>query len=87
MMCCIKYLPMQAYMVELYQDTLVDLLLPKNAKRLRLDIKKDIKVIFLHMLIIICSSVMLVWIQMNIFFGKTLFYVLVFRLGSIEVLN
>lgn len=33
-------------MVELYQDTLVDLLLPKNAKRLRLDIKKDTKVIF-----------------------------------------
>lgn len=30
-------------MVELYQDTLVDLLLPKNAKRLRLDIKKDSK--------------------------------------------
>jgi hypothetical protein len=35
---------MQAYMVELYQDTLIDLLLPKNAKRLRLDIKKDLKV-------------------------------------------
>lgn len=38
-------------MVELYQDTLVDLLLPKNAKRLKLDakrskldIKKDSKV-------------------------------------------
>ncbi|XP_057962077.1 kinesin-like protein KIN-14E [Malania oleifera] len=30
-------------MVELYQDTLVDLLLPKNAKRLKLDIKKDSK--------------------------------------------
>ncbi|XVF16068.1 hypothetical protein REPUB_Repub09cG0209100 [Reevesia pubescens] len=34
---------LKAYMVELYQDTLVDLLLPKNAKRLRLDIKKDPK--------------------------------------------
>lgn len=33
-------------MVELYQDTLIDLLLPKNAKRLKLDIKKDSKVIF-----------------------------------------
>ncbi|KAJ7953273.1 Kinesin-like calmodulin-binding protein like [Quillaja saponaria] len=33
----------KAYMVELYQDTLVDLLLPKNAKRLKLDIKKDSK--------------------------------------------
>jgi hypothetical protein len=35
---------MQAYIVELYQDTLIDLLLPKNAKRLRLEIKKDLKV-------------------------------------------
>ncbi|PIA26323.1 hypothetical protein AQUCO_09500055v1 [Aquilegia coerulea] len=34
---------LKAYMVELYQDTLVDLLLPKNAKRLKLDIKKDMK--------------------------------------------
>lgn len=34
-------------MVELYQDTLVDLLLPKNGKRLKLDIKKDPKVIIL----------------------------------------
>ncbi|XWS42262.1 hypothetical protein CRYUN_Cryun17cG0152800 [Craigia yunnanensis] len=34
---------LKAYMVELYQDTLVDLLLPKNAKRLKLDIKKDPK--------------------------------------------
>ncbi|KAK1259808.1 hypothetical protein QJS04_geneDACA001425 [Acorus gramineus] len=33
----------RVYMVELYQDTLVDLLLPKNAKRLKLDIKKDTK--------------------------------------------
>lgn len=32
-------------MVELYQDTLVDLLLPKNAKRLKLEIKKDSKVL------------------------------------------
>ena len=36
---------MQAYMVELYQDTLVDLLLPKSARRLKLEIKKDSKVI------------------------------------------
>lgn len=37
---------MQAYMVELYQDSLVDLLLPKNVKRpKKLDIKKDSKVI------------------------------------------
>lgn len=34
---------LKAYMVELYQDTLIDLLLPKNAKHLRLDIKKDLK--------------------------------------------
>ncbi|XP_042494807.1 kinesin-like protein KIN-14I isoform X2 [Macadamia integrifolia] len=34
---------LKAYMVELYQDTLVDLLLPKNGKRLKLDIKKDSK--------------------------------------------
>ncbi|KAF8409844.1 hypothetical protein HHK36_002362 [Tetracentron sinense] len=34
---------LKAYMVELYQDTLVDLLLPKNAKRLKLDIRKDSK--------------------------------------------
>eukprot|EP01018_Ginkgo_biloba_P032013 Gb_25781 [translate_table: standard] len=34
---------LKVYMVELYQDTLVDLLLPKNAKRLKLEIKKDIK--------------------------------------------
>ncbi|KAG2695069.1 hypothetical protein I3760_08G173200 [Carya illinoinensis] len=34
---------LKAYMVELYQDTLVDLLLSKNAKRLKLDIKKDLK--------------------------------------------
>ncbi|CAL9076791.1 unnamed protein product [Musa acuminata var. zebrina] len=34
---------LKAYMVELYQDTLVDLLLPKNAKRLKLEIKKDTK--------------------------------------------
>lgn len=31
-------------MVELYQDTLVDLLLPKNAKRVKLEVKKDSKV-------------------------------------------
>ncbi|KAF7130507.1 hypothetical protein RHSIM_Rhsim10G0188900 [Rhododendron simsii] len=34
---------LKAYMVELYQDTLVDLLLPKNAKHPKLDIKKDSK--------------------------------------------
>ncbi|THU73776.1 hypothetical protein C4D60_Mb04t26420 [Musa balbisiana] len=34
---------LKVYMVELYQDTLVDLLLPKNAKRLKLEIKKDTK--------------------------------------------
>lgn len=32
-------------MVELYQDTLIDLLLPKNAKRSKLEIKKDAKVL------------------------------------------
>lgn len=38
-------------MVELYQDTLVDLLLPRSSKRLKLEIKKDSKVnlyIILH---------------------------------------
>ncbi|XP_059435497.1 kinesin-like protein KIN-14E isoform X1 [Corylus avellana] len=34
---------LKAYMVELYQDTLIDLLLPTNAQRLRLDIKKDLE--------------------------------------------
>nr|XP_029118654.1 kinesin-like protein KIN-14I isoform X2 [Elaeis guineensis] len=34
---------LKVYMVELYQDTLVDLLLPKHAKHLKLDIKKDSK--------------------------------------------
>ncbi|KAF5745100.1 putative calmodulin binding protein [Tripterygium wilfordii] len=34
---------LKAYMVELYQDTLVDLLSPKNAKRFKLEIKKDSK--------------------------------------------
>ncbi|GAB2254215.1 hypothetical protein Droror1_Dr00022024 [Drosera rotundifolia] len=34
---------LQVYMVELYQDTLVDLLLPRNAKRLKLEVKKDSK--------------------------------------------
>ncbi|KAF4346122.1 hypothetical protein G4B88_002695 [Cannabis sativa] len=34
---------LKAYMVELYQDTLVDLLLPKNVKRSKLEIKKDSK--------------------------------------------
>ncbi|KAF2291659.1 hypothetical protein GH714_027938 [Hevea brasiliensis] len=36
---------LKAYMVELYQDTLVDLFLPKNVKPLKLDIKKDSKMI------------------------------------------
>ncbi|XP_059435975.1 kinesin-like protein KIN-14E isoform X2 [Corylus avellana] len=34
---------LKAYMVELYQDTLIDLLLPTNAQRLKLDIKKDLE--------------------------------------------
>lgn len=34
---------LKVYMVELYQDTLVDLLLPKHAKQSKLDIKKDAK--------------------------------------------
>ncbi|XP_050227524.1 kinesin-like protein KIN-14E [Mercurialis annua] len=34
---------LKAYVVELYQDTIVDLLLPKNVKPLKLDIKKDSK--------------------------------------------
>lgn len=34
---------LKAYMVEIYQDTIIDLLLPKHSKRLKLDIKKDSK--------------------------------------------
>ncbi|TVU16478.1 hypothetical protein EJB05_40046 [Eragrostis curvula] len=34
---------LKAYMVELYQDNLVDLLLPKNSKPQKLEIKKDSK--------------------------------------------
>ncbi|KAL6651851.1 hypothetical protein ACP70R_010776 [Stipagrostis hirtigluma subsp. patula] len=34
---------LKAYMVELYQDNLVDLLLPKNVKQQKLEIKKDSK--------------------------------------------
>ncbi|CAL5024868.1 unnamed protein product [Urochloa decumbens] len=34
---------LKAYMVELYQDNLVDLLLPKSAKQQKLEIKKDSK--------------------------------------------
>eukprot|EP00250_Pteridium_aquilinum_P011824 c20331_g1_i1 orf=2-3601(-) len=34
---------LKAYMIELYQDTLVDLLLPKHAKRQKLEVKKDAK--------------------------------------------
>ena len=37
-------------MVEVYQDTLVDLLLPKNGKRSKLEIKKDSKVLFIFSL-------------------------------------
>lgn len=48
-------LTMQAYMVELYQDTLLDLLLPKNAKHSRLDIKKDTTVM-IPMLRLLCFS-------------------------------
>ncbi|XP_057851588.2 kinesin-like protein KIN-14I isoform X2 [Cryptomeria japonica] len=40
---------LKAYMVELYQDTLVDLLLPKNAKRMKLEIKKDMKLSFVDL--------------------------------------
>ncbi|XP_056696492.1 kinesin-like protein KIN-14E isoform X2 [Spinacia oleracea] len=34
---------LKAYMLELYQDTLMDLLVQKNAKRMKLEIKKDSK--------------------------------------------
>ncbi|XP_020590993.1 kinesin-like protein KIN-14I isoform X2 [Phalaenopsis equestris] len=34
---------LKVYMAELYQETLVDLLLPRNAKRLKLNIKKNSK--------------------------------------------
>ncbi|EEF33851.1 kinesin-like protein KIN-14E [Ricinus communis] len=34
---------LKAYVVELYQDTIVDLLLPNNVRPLKLDIKKDSK--------------------------------------------
>ncbi|GBG74716.1 hypothetical protein CBR_g19122 [Chara braunii] len=34
---------LKVYMLEMYQDTLKDLLLPKNVKRQKLDIKKDSK--------------------------------------------
>lgn len=44
-------------MVELYQDTLVDLLLPKNAKRLKLEIKKDTKVTsYFHLWCLNCNT-------------------------------
>jgi hypothetical protein len=39
----------QVYMLEIYQDSLIDLLLPKNAgKQRKLEIKKDSKVSKLH---------------------------------------
>lgn len=49
-------------MVELYQDTLVDLLLPKNGKRLKLDIKKDSKVMVVPyvLLIKVCEVVVVI---------------------------
>lgn len=50
-------------MVELYQDTLIDLLLPKNAKRLKLDIKKDSKVFLFFMNFIICCFIDVTWSQ------------------------
>ncbi|PKA52840.1 Kinesin-like calmodulin-binding protein like [Apostasia shenzhenica] len=40
---------LKVYMVELYQDTLVDLLLPKNGKRSKLEIKKDSKLSFVDL--------------------------------------
>jgi hypothetical protein len=45
-MCCyVPDLGLQVYMLEIYQDTLIDLLLPKNGgKPKRLEIKKDPKV-------------------------------------------
>ncbi len=45
-MCCyVLDLGLQVYMLEIYQDTLIDLLLPKNGgKPKRLEIKKDPKV-------------------------------------------
>lgn len=64
------YEHMQAYMVELYQDTLIDLLLPKNAKRLKLEIKKDSKVI-----IVKCY-----WILQKFF--MTSIYAICFSKGS-----
>ncbi|BBN70036.1 U3 ribonucleoprotein family protein, partial [Prunus dulcis] len=38
-----------AYMVELYRETFVDLLLPKNSKSLKLDVKKDPKLSFVDL--------------------------------------
>ncbi|KAK1587593.1 hypothetical protein Q3G72_014568 [Acer saccharum] len=40
---------LQASMVELYQDKLVDLLLPSDAKHLKLDIKKDTELSFVDL--------------------------------------
>ena len=50
------YIFAQAYMVELYRETFVDLLRPKNSKSLKLDVKKDPKVICLCRSIIFCNS-------------------------------
>ena len=69
---------LQAYMVELYQDTLVDLLLPKNAKRLKLEIKKDLKVLLLKVdrLWVAISAVLLIeeFIYLMLFFCYIIFY-------------
>lgn len=43
-------------MIELYQDTLVDLLLPKHAKRQKLEVKKDAKVCFFSFMFLILFS-------------------------------
>jgi hypothetical protein len=41
---CHKKFNVQAYLVELYQDKFVDLLLPKDSKPQKLEVKKDSKV-------------------------------------------
>lgn len=50
----------QVYMLEIYQDSLIDLLLPKNAgKQRKLEIKKDSKVIHTH-----CFQVCIIYLRM-----------------------
>jgi hypothetical protein len=66
-------------MVELYQDTLVDLLLPKNMKRLKLDIKKDSKVIAISQnwyLIFVISN--LVWFDCH-YWSSCITYYMIYR--------